>query len=51
MEKDKALNEIKKEVADLSISIAEKLINKNLSDAENKAMIKESLKKVKQYEA
>ena len=51
VEKDKALNEIKKEVADLSISIAEKLINKNLSDAENKAMIKESLKKVKQYEA
>ena len=51
VEKDKALNDIKKEVIDLSISVAEKLINKNLSDAENKAMIKESLKKVKQYEA
>jgi len=51
VEKDKALNDIKKEVVDLSISVAEKLINKNLSDAENKAMIKESLKKVKQYEA
>ena len=47
----KALNDIKKEVVDLSISVAEKLINKNLSDADNREMIKESLKKVKQYEA
>lgn len=51
VEKDKALNDIKKEVVDLSISVAEKLISKNLSDADNKAMIKESLKKVKRYEA
>ena len=51
VEKDKALNDIKKEVVDLSISVAEKLINKNLSDADNREMIKESLKKVKQYEA
>ena len=51
VEKEKAISEIKKEVVQISLSVAEKLINKNLSDADNREMIKESLKKVKQYEA
>lgn len=46
VEKDKAIADIKKEVANLSISIAEKLINKNLSEDENKALIEDSLKNV-----
>ena len=51
VEKDKAISEIKKEVVTLTLSVAEKLINKNLDDADNKALIEESLKKVKTYEA
>jgi len=51
VEKDKAISEIKKEVITLTLSVAEKLINKNLDDADNKALIEESLKKVKTYEA
>lgn len=50
-EKDKAISEIKNEVADLSISVAEKLIRKNLSADENRALIDESLKEVKQFDA
>ncbi|MGY8780674.1 MAG: F0F1 ATP synthase subunit B [Fidelibacterota bacterium] len=51
VDKDKAISEIKKEVVTLTLSVAEKLINKNLDDADNKALIEESLKKVKTYEA
>lgn len=50
-EKDKAIEEIKSEVVDLSLSVAEKLIKKNLSSEENQAMIEESLKGVKPYDA
>ncbi len=50
-EKNKAISEIKHEVADLSISVAEKLIKKNLSADENRALIDESLKEVKQFDA
>ena len=50
-EKDKAISDIKKEVVDLSISVAEKLINKNISEQDNSSLIEESLKEIKQYEA
>lgn len=50
-EKDKAIQEIKNEVVDLSLTAAEKLIRKNLSSEENKALIEESLKEVKRYDA
>ncbi|MEO2160054.1 MAG: F0F1 ATP synthase subunit B [bacterium] len=51
VEKDKAISEIKKEVVNLTLLVAEKLIQKNLSDADNKSLIEESLKKVQTYEA
>ena len=51
VEKDKAISEIKQEVVSLTLSVAEKLINKNLNNADNKSLIEESLKKVKTYEA
>ena len=51
VEKDKAISEIKKEVINLTLSVAEKLIQKNLSDADNKSLIEKSLKKVQTYEA
>ena len=51
VEKDKAISEIKKEVVNLTLLLAEKLIQKNLSDADNKSLIEESLKKVRSYEA
>ena len=50
-EKDKAISEIKKEVVDLSISVAEKLIDKNINEKDNATLIEESLNKIKQYEA
>ena len=48
IEKDKAIAEIKSEVVNLSMSIAEKLINKNISPEDNKALIDESLSSVKE---
>jgi len=51
VEKDKAITDIKKEVVELSISVAEKLINKNISEQDNSSLIEESLKKIKKYEA
>ena len=51
VEKDKAIADIKQEVVNLTLLVAEKLINKNLNDADNKLLIEESLKKVKSYEA
>ena len=51
VEKDKAITDIKQEVVNLTLLVAEKLINKNLNDADNKSLIDESLKKVKSYEA
>ena len=47
IEKEKAIAEIKSEVVNLSMSIAEKLINKNISPKDNKALIDESLSNVK----
>ena len=51
IERDKAIVDIKGEVVNLSLSIAEKLVNKNLSKEDNKSLIDESLKNVKGYEA
>jgi F-type H+-transporting ATPase subunit b len=51
VEKEKAIAEIKSEVVNLSLSVAEKLIKKNLSAEDNKALIDESLSHVKKYEA
>ncbi len=50
-EKDKALLEIRKEVVDLSINVAEKIIKKNISKDDNAAIIDESIEKLKNYEA
>lgn len=50
-EKDKAISDIKKEVVDLSITVAEKLIDKNINEQDNASLIEESLSKIKQYEA
>ena len=51
IEKDKAIAEIKSEVVDLSLSVATKLIKKNISREDNQALIDDSLKNVTKYEA
>ena len=51
VEKDKAMQEIRSEVVNLSIDVAEKIIKKNISKEDNIALIKESLSDVKNYEA
>ena len=51
VEKEKAIAEIKSEVVNISLSVAEKLIKKNLSAEDNKALIDESLSHIKKYEA
>jgi len=51
IEKDKAIAEIKSEVVDLSLSVATKLIKKNISREDNQALIDDSLENVTQYEA
>jgi len=51
VEKDKAIEEIKSEVVDLSLSVATKLIKKNISREDNQALIDESLENVMKYEA
>jgi len=51
IEKEKAISEIKTEVVELSLSITEKLITKNISKEDNKVIIEESLRNVKQYDA
>ena len=51
IEKHKAIEEIKSEVVDLSLSVAKKLIKKNISREDNQALIDESLENVTKYEA
>ena len=51
MEKDKALLEIRQEVVDLSIEVAEKIIKKTVSKEDNAKIIDESLTNLKNYEA
>jgi F-type H+-transporting ATPase subunit b len=51
-EKDEALSEIKSEVVTLSLEIASKLIEKNLSDKDNREIIVKTLKNIhKNHEA
>jgi len=51
VEKDKALLEIRQEVVDLSIAVAEKIIKKNISKDDNASIIEDSLNKLDNYEA
>jgi len=51
VEKDKALLEIRQEVVDLSIDVAEKILEKNISKDDNAAIIENSINKLKNYEA
>ena len=51
IEKHKAIEEIKSEVVDLSLSVATKLIKKNVSREDNQALIDESLENITKYEA
>ena len=51
VEKDKAINEIRQEVVDLSLAVAEKVIKKNLSKEDNQGLIKDSLKNLEGYDA
>ena len=51
IEKHKAIEEIKSEVVDLSLSVAEKLIKKNISREDNQTLIDESLENITKYEA
>jgi F-type H+-transporting ATPase subunit b len=51
VEKDKAIGEIRQEVVGLTITVAEKVIRKNLSKEDNQDFIEDSLKKLKGYDA
>ena len=51
VEKDRALLEIRQEVVELSITVAEKIIKKNLSKDDNASIIEDSLNKLDKYEA
>jgi len=51
VEKEKAIAEIKGEVVNISLAMAEKLIRKNLSPEDNKMLIDQSLARLKDYEA
>lgn len=46
-EKNRAIGEIKAEAVDISIQIASKLIEKNLSSEDNRKMIEDALKQIK----
>ena len=49
--RDKAKSEIRQEVVSLTMSVAEKVIGKNLSNDDNKELIEQSLKDLREYEA
>jgi len=51
VERDKAIAEIKGEVVNISLAVAEKLMKKNLSPEDNKILIDQSLARLKDYEA
>ena len=51
VEKDKAISEVRQEVVGLAITVAEKVIRKNLSKEDNQDLIEDSLKKLKGYDA
>ena len=51
VEKDKAISEIRQEVVTLTISVAEKVIGKNLSVEDNQQLIEKSILDLKKHEA
>ena len=51
VEKDKAINEIRQEVVNLTMTVAEKVIKKNLSKEDNQSLIEDSSKHLKGYDA
>ena len=51
MEKDLAIKQIQEKVVDLTFSISEKVIKKNLSTDDNKKIIRDSLKNLEKFDA
>ena len=51
MEKDLAIKQIQEKVVDLTFSISEKVIKKNLTSDDNKKIIKDSLKSLEKFDA
>ena len=51
VEKDKAINEVRNKVVNLTISVAEKVIKKNLSKEDNQSLIEDSIQNLKGYDA
>ena len=51
VEKDRAINEIRQEVVGLTLTVAERVIRKNLSKEDNQKLIEGSLKILKGYDA
>ena len=51
MEKDLAIKQIQEKVIDLTFSISEKVIKKNLTSDDNKKIIKDSLKSLEKFDA
>lgn len=51
LERDRALAQIRQEAVDLSVMIASKLIRRNLTRADNEALIDEALKQVESQQA
>ena len=51
MEKDLAIKQIQEKVIELTLSISEKVIKKNLTSDDNKKIIKDSLKSLEKFDA
>ena len=51
VEKAKAISEIRQEVVNLTMLVAEKVIRKNLSKEDNQSLIEDSIKHLKGYDA
>ena len=51
MEKDLAIKQIQEKVIDLTFSISEKVIKKNLTTDDNQKIIKDSLKSLEKFDA
>jgi len=51
MEKDLAIKQIQEKVVDLTFSISEKVIKKNLNTNDNKEIIRDSLKNLEKFDA
>ena len=51
VEKDKAISEIRQEVVTLTMSVAEKVIGKNLAVEDNQELIEKSIVDLREHEA